>query len=126
MGDTVLFAAAETLVARELGVDTVACSGDEPCFLYDDSYVLVKPSEYADGQEPPYFDIQQTALDYPTDVYVFSVKKGSDWDFYIVKTSAVNSCADGQSCISLSLIEPISLHAHVGGVKQAVALACSV
>lgn len=122
MGDTVLFAAAEALISRELGMDTFPRFDCDSCFLYNGSYVEVKPSEYIDEQEPPYFNIQQTL----SDVCVFSVRKGLDWDFYVVRTSALASCADGQSCISLSLVEPISLHAKVGGIKQAVNLACGL
>lgn len=120
MGDTVLFAAAEALISRELGVDTTPCSGCDSCFLYNGSCVEVKPSECINEQEPPYFNIQQTL----SDVCVFSVRKGLDWDFYVVRTSALVSCSDGQPCISLSLVEPIALHVKVGGIKQAVDVAC--
>lgn len=122
MGDTVLFAAAEALISRELGVDTFPRFDCDSCFLYNGSYVEVKPSEYIDEQEPPYFNIQQTL----SDVCVFSVRKGLDWDFYVARTSALASCANGQPCISLSLVEPISLHAKVGGIKKAVNLACGL
>lgn len=122
MGDTVLFAAAEALISRELGVDTASCSGCDSCFLYNGSCVEVKPSEYIDEQEPPYFNIQRTL----SDVCVFSVRKDLDWDFYVVRTSALASCADGQPCISLSLVEPIALHVKVGSIKQAVDVACSI
>lgn len=115
MSDTVLFAAAEALVFRELGI----CSGCEPCFLYNGSRVEVKPSEYIDDVEPPYFGVRQTA----SDICVFSLKNGLKWDFYIIRTSVLNSCFAGLSAVSLPMIAPLALHVNVGGVKQAVDLA---
>lgn len=126
MKDTVLFAAAEALISRELGVDTVYRSGCDSCFLYGGSYVEVLPSEYIDEQEPPLFNIRGTASKHPSDVCVFSVKKGLNWDFYIMRSSVLDSCSGGQSCVSLPLIEPVSLHAKIGGIKQAVHLACNI
>lgn len=126
MGDTVLFAAAEALISRELGVDTFTRFDCDSCFLYNGSYVEVKPSEYIDEQEPPYFNVRQASFDCPSDIYVFSVRKGLDWDFYVVRTSVLASCADGQPCVGLPLVEPVSLHTKVGGIKQAVNLACGL
>ncbi len=126
MENTVLFAAAEALISRELGVDAVARSGCDLCFLYKGSYVEVKPSEYIDEQEPPYFNIRRVGSTRPSDVCIFSVRKGEDWDFYIVKTSAIDSCFDSQSCVGLPLIKPISIHTKIDGIKKAVDLTCSV
>ena len=120
MKDTVLYAAAEALISRELGVDTTYCSSCDSCFLYNGSCVEVKPSECINEQEPPCFYIEQAA----SDICVFSVRNGLDWDFYVVRTSALVSCSDGQPFISLSLVEPIALHVKVGGIKQAVDVAC--
>lgn len=126
MEDTVLFAAAEALISRELGVDTVYRSGCGSCFLYDGSYVEVLPSEYIDEQEPPLFNIRWAASERPSDICVFSVKKCKNWDFYIMRSSVLASCSGGQSCVSLPLVEPVSLHAKIGGIKQAVHLACNI
>lgn len=126
MGDTVLFAAAEALISCELGVDTFPRFDGDSCFLYNGSYVEVKPFEYIDEQEPPYFNIQQTSFDCPSDVCIFSVRKELNWDFYVVRTSVLASCADGQPYVSLPLVEPVSLHTKVGGIRQAVNLACGL
>lgn len=127
MKDSVLFAAAEALVSRELGVDTVYRSGGELCFLYDNSYIEVLPSERINEQEPPLFNILQPASDdCPPDVSIFAVNQGLDWDFYIMRSSLLTSCSEGQSCVSLPWVEPVSLHAKIGGIKQAVNLACSI
>ena len=128
MNDTMLYAAAEALISRELGVDTVHQSDCELCFLYNDSYIEVKPSTYIQEKEPPYFDIRRSAskTKRPSDVCIFSVKNGCQWDFYIVKTSIIDYCFDCQPNVSLSLIEPIALHVKVGNIKQAVDVACSI
>ncbi len=126
MRDTVLFTAAEALISHELGVDAVVRSGCDLCFLYNGSYVEVLPSEYIDEQEPPHFNIRWAVSECPSDVCVFLVKKGLNWDFYIMRSSVLASCSDGQSCVSLPLVEPVSLHAKIGGIKQAVNLACNI
>ncbi|MCM1059409.1 MAG: hypothetical protein NC452_03870 [Eubacterium sp.] len=124
MRDTVLFAAAEALISHELGVDVVLCSGCDSCFLYDGSSVEVFSSEYIDEQEPPYFNIP--ASERTSDICVFSVKKGLNWDFYIMRSSVLVSCSDGLSRVGLPLVEPVSLHAKIDGIKQAVNLACNI
>lgn len=128
MNDTMLYAAAEALISRELGVDTVHKSNCELCFLYNNSCVDVIPSTYLQEKEPPYFDIRRSAskTKRSSDVCIFSVKNGCQWDFYIVKTSVIDSCFKDQPNINLSLIEPIALHVKAGNIKQAVDVACSV
>lgn len=125
MTDTVLSAAAETIVSYKLGIGNVTfgCGSALP---YNGSYVEVLPSAYIDEQEPPYFSVRRSASERPSDVCVFAVEKGSDWDFYILRTSVLDSCFAGQSCVSLPLIEPISLHTKIGGLQQAVNLACNI
>lgn len=125
MGDTVLFAA-EALISRELGLDTAFRSGCDSCFLYGNSYIEVLPTERIDEQEPPMFNIQWAASERLSDVCVFTLKNRLFWDFYIVKSSVIDSCFGGITNISLPLIEPFSLHAKVGGIKRAIDLACNL
>ncbi len=122
MEDTVLFAAAEAIVFYKLGIGNTTRSGCGSGLPYNGSYVEVKPSEYIDEQEPPYFDIRRAASERPSDICVFSVKKGSDWDFYIVRTSVLDSCFGGQSAVNLAMIKPFALHVNICGIKQAVDL----
>lgn len=126
MGDTVLFAAAEALISRELGVDTVCRSDCDSCFLYGNSYIEVLPTERIVEHEPPVFNIQWAASERLSDICVFTLKNWLFWDFYIVKSSVIDSCFGGITNISLPLIEPFSLHAKVGGIKRAIDLACNL
>lgn len=126
MEDTLLFAAAEALVSSELGVDTVCRSDCDSCFLYGNTYIEVLPTERIDEQEPPVFNIERTASERLSDVCVFTLKNRLFWDFYIVKSSVIDSCFGGITNISLPLIEPFSLHTKVGGIKRAIDLACNL
>ena len=126
MGDTVLFAAAEALISRELGVDTVCRSGCDSCFLYGNTYIEVLPTERIDEQEPPMFNIRWDTSEHPSDVCIFSVKQGLDWDFYVMRSSVITSCCGGQPCVSLPLVEPVCIHAKIGGIKRAVNMACNI
>ena len=121
MNNTEFFPAAEECVSRELGVEIVDRSGCGSRLLYNDTYIEVKPS-YTDEQEPSYFDIRRSA----SSVCVFSVNDGCQWDFYIVKSSVIDSCFENLSVISLPLIEPIALHVRLGGIKQAIDLAVGI
>lgn len=121
MNNTEFISAAEECVSCELGAEVVDRSGCGSCLLYNDTYIDVKPS-YTDEQEPPYFDIRHSA----SDICVFSVNDGGQWDFYIVKSSVVGSCLENQSVIGLPLIEPIALHVRAGGIKQAIDLAVGI
>lgn len=126
MEDTLLFAAAEALVSSELGVDTVCRSDCDSCFLYGNTYIEVLPTERIVEQEPPVFNIQWAASERLSDICVFTLKNRLFWDFYIVKSSVIDSCFGGITNISLPLIEPFSLHAKVGGIKRAIDLACNL
>jgi len=123
MENTVLLTAVKDLISRELSVDLGDCSGCDLCFLYSGSYVEVKPSEYISEQELPYFNVQRAVSERPSDVCIFSLRKGLDWDFYVVRTSVLDSCFGGQSAINLAMIEPFALHVKTSGIKQAVDLA---
>lgn len=121
MNSVTLSAAAETIVSYKLGIGNVTFGCGAP-LPYGGSYLEVLPSAYIDNQEPPCFGVPQFA----SDVCVFSLNNGCEWDFYVVKTSSLRSCFAGEACVSLPLIEPISLHTRIGGLKQAVDLACAI
>lgn len=128
MNDTMLYTAAEAFISHELGVDTVHRSNSKLWFLYNGSCVEIIAT-YLQEKEPHYFDIRRSAASKPkktSDVCIFSVKKGCQWDFYIIKTSIIDSCFEGQPNINLSLIEPMALHVKAEGIKQAVDVACNI
>lgn len=50
----------------------------------------------------------------------------SDWDFYITKTATIDCSFNNQECIGLPMIEPFAIHTKIGGIKQAVSLACDI
>lgn len=126
MTESELYAAAKALVSREIGDCPVDCSENESCFLYNGKYVKICPSVYIDENDMPCFAVQRYYSQQTCDISVFSLKNRLSWDFYIVKSSVIDSCFGRLDNISLPLIEPFSLHTKVGGIKQAIDLACSL
>lgn len=122
MSDKKLLEAAEEIISHELGVSIVKHSDCESCLLYNELYIEVKALEYTDEQESLYFDISQPSSKRVSDIYIFSVKNESDWDFYIVNTSVVDTTFDNQSTISLSMVEPIASHVKAEGIKKSIDL----
>ncbi len=130
---------AEFLVARALELDSIArAEWGLYDLLYGDTKIEVKSSAYVQSWEQkelysPRFDIHVpvSAGKRQSDIYIFSLlnEKERDkvdpldlgqWDFYIVKTSVIDSTFDTQKSVSLSLIEPIAIKVKFTGIKQAV------
>lgn len=130
---------AEFLVARALELDSIArAEWGLYDLLYGDIRIEVKSSAYVQSWEQtelykPRFDIHVPVTEgkRQSDVYVFSLLNETDrdkvdpldlnqWDFYIVKTSAVNTAFDTQKSVALSMIEPIAIKVKFTGIKKAV------
>ena len=126
MTELELYDAAKTLIYREIGDCHTDCPGCEPCFLYNGKYVQISTSEYNGENDIPCFTVQRFYSWRKCGISLFSLKNRLSWDFYIVKSSVINSCFGRFDTISLPLIEPFSLHTKVGGIKQAIDLACSL
>lgn len=133
---------AEFLVARALELDSITrAEWGLYDLLYGDIRIEVKSSAYIQSWEQaelykPRFDIHVPVSEgkRQSDVYIFSLlnEKERDkinpldlnqWDFYIVKTSAINSTFDSQKSVALSMVEPIAIKVKFGEIKKAVDLA---
>lgn len=136
---------AEFLVARALDLDSIARSEwGLYDLLYNDTRIEVKSSAYIQSWEQetlysPRFDIHQSVTNGKrmSDVYVFCLlnEKSREvinpldlkqWDFYIVKTHTLDSTFGNQKSVSLSVIEPICIHAQFSGIKRVVDLASGI
>lgn len=135
---------AEFLVARALNIDSLARS---EWGLYDLLYgnirIEVKSSAYIQAWEQtqlysPRFDIHAPSDGKRhSDIYVFSLlnEKNRDainpldlnqWDFYISKTSVIDTTFDNQKSVALSVVEPICIHTKFNGIKQAINLTVEI
>lgn len=135
---------AEFLVARALNLDSLARS---EWGLYDLQYgnirIEVKSSAYIQAWEQtqlysPRFDIHAPSDGKRhSDIYVFSLlnEKNRDtvnpldlnqWDFYIAKTSVIDTTFDNQKSVALSVIKPICIRTKFNGIKQAIDLSVEI
>lgn len=136
---------AEFLVAKALNLESITRAYWELYdLLYDGIKIEVKSSAYIKAQEQeelyaPRFDIHEAATtgDRVSDVYVFCLLSEKDceainpldlnlWDFFVAKTSVINSTFDKQKSAALSVIEPICIHAQFSKIKQAIKLTAGV
>lgn len=134
---------AEFLVARALELDSITrAEWGLYDLLYGETRIEVKSSAYIQSWEQtqlysPRFDIHSTTADKrPSDVYVFCLLNEKDrekinplylnqWDFFIVKTSVIDSTFDTQKSVALSVVSPIAIRVKFSGIKQAVDVARS-
>ena len=124
MNNTELNSTVEKIVSSALGISASEHSSRSLSFLYQGATIEVISSEYIDEQEPPYFDISRPASENKrmSDVCVFALKNKSQWDFYILRTSLVDTTFDSQSIVALSFIEHIGMHVKIDGIKKSVDL----